>query len=69
MVELDEKTLNLIEKINNTITKWDTNTINNFIETRLKPYNKLINATKPQKEIHKTPGAKLNRPVKNPVLC
>ncbi len=69
IVERDEQTLNLIEEVNNTITKWDTNTINKFIETRLKPYNKLINATKPQKKIQKTPGAKLNRPVKNPVLC
>jgi hypothetical protein len=68
-VKTNKEILELIEEINNTIIKWDTNSLNNFLETRVKPYNKLIKATMPQKEIEEVKGAKLNRPVKNPVLC
>lgn len=65
----NEKALNLIQEINKTLTKWDTDSLNNFLETRVKVYDKLIKATKPQKQIQKVKGATLNRPVKNPVLC
>ena len=44
------------------------NIINDFIQTRLKPYEIFIN-DKQQKQKEEIPGAKLNRPVKNPVLC
>ena len=64
----DEQTMKLIEQIQDTITKWDMNIINDFIQTRLKPYEIFIN-DKQQKQKEEIPGAKLNRPVKNPVLC
>ncbi len=67
--ERNEQTLEIIQQINKTLTKWDTDSLNNFLETRVKVYDKLIKATKPQKQIKKVKGAKLNRPVKNPVLC
>jgi hypothetical protein len=65
----DKETSKLIEEINEKLIRWDTNSINNFLETRVKPYDKLIEATKPQEKIKEVKGAKLNRPVKNPVLC
>jgi hypothetical protein len=65
----NEKTAFLINEINNVLIKWDNQSLKNFLQTRVNTYNKLINATKPQKEIEKIKGAKLNRKVKNPVLC
>lgn len=65
----NKETLNVIQEINKTLTKWDTDSLNNFLETRVKVYDKLIKATKPQKQPQKVKGATLNRPVKNPVLC
>ena len=59
----------LINDIIDTIGAWNDETINNFINTRLTPYNKLIETTKPQKKVEEVKGATLNRPVKNPVLC
>ena len=59
----------LINDIIDTIGAWNDESIKNFIHTRLTPYNRLIEATKPQKKITEVKGAKLNRPVKNPVLC
>ena len=59
----------LLNDIIDTIGAWNDETINNFIHTRLTPYNKLIETTKPQKKIEEVKGATLNRPVKNPVLC
>lgn len=59
----------LINDIIDTIGAWNDETINNFIHTRLTPYNRLIETTKPQKKVEEVKGATLNRPVKNPVLC
>ena len=59
----------LINDLIDIVSKWEDNTLENFINTRLKVYNKLIETTKPQKKIKEVKGATLNRPVKNPVLC
>ena len=59
----------LINDIIDTINTWEEETINNFIHTRLTPYSKLIKSTKQQKKVEEVKGAKLNRPVKNPMLC
>ncbi len=65
----DKEKLNLIKQINNFMSNWDTNSLNTFLDTRVKLYDQLIKTTKPQKQIEKVQGAKLKRPVKNPVLC
>ena len=59
----------LINELIDIVSKWEDNTLESFINTRLKVYNKLIETTKPQKKIKEVKGATLNRPVKNPVLC
>ena len=59
----------LINELIDIVSKWEDNTLENFINTRLKVYNKLIETTKPQKKVEEVKGATLNRPVKNPVLC
>jgi len=66
---ISEEKERLLDNVLDTISKWNEETIDNFINTRVKPYNKLIETTKPQKKIKEVKGAKLNRPVKNPVLC
>jgi hypothetical protein len=66
--EKGQKTASLIKEINNTLINWDIDSLNNFLQTRVKPYNKLIETTKPQKKVEEVKGAKLNRPVKNPLL-
>tara|TARA_R110001632_G_scaffold140562_1_gene256569 strand:+ start:2579 stop:3097 length:519 start_codon:yes stop_codon:yes gene_type:complete len=67
--ECNNESINLIKEINKTLTKWDTESLNNFLNTRVKVYDKLIGVTKPQKQIKQIQGAKLNRPIKNPLLC
>ena len=59
----------LINDLIDIVSKWEDNTLENFINTRLKVYNKLIETTKPQKKIKEVKGATLNRPVKNSMLC
>lgn len=59
----------LIDEITEVLKKWETENLMQFISTRLMPYDKLMKATKPQIQPQKVEGAKLKRPVKNPVLC
>jgi Trp operon repressor len=66
---ISEEKERLLDNVLDTISKWNEETLENFINTRLKVYNKLIETTKPQKKIKEVKGATLNRPVKNPVLC
>ena len=65
--KINEKA-DLLNKINNVVVEWDRETIQEFIDTRVKIFDKSIkNRIKP-KEIKNIPGAKLERKVKNPVL-
>jgi len=64
----DDESLKVIKQITNTLMNWDTNSLNNFLQTRVKVYDKLIKTTKPQKPIQKVKGATLKRPVKNTLL-
>jgi hypothetical protein len=59
----------LIKEITQVLSKWETESLMQFIGTRLMPYDKLIKATKPQIRSQEIKGAKLKRQVKNPVLC
>ena len=59
----------LINNIIDAVNEWETETLNHFVTTRLKPFEKLRESTKPQIQPQKIKGAKLKRPVKNPVLC
>jgi hypothetical protein len=59
----------LIKEITQVLSKWETESLMQFISTRLMPYDKLIKATKLQIQPPEIKGAKLKRQVKNPVLC
>ncbi len=59
----------LINDVLDVMNNWDTDTINNFIHTRLTPYERLRKTTKKRVEIEKVKGAKLNNPLKSPMLC
>lgn len=63
-----EEYKDLITEINKTIINWDRDSIRNFIDTRLKVYDKSLTNKIKQKEIAKVPGAKLIRKVKNTLL-
>jgi hypothetical protein len=63
-----EEYKDLITEINKTIINWDRNSIREFIDTRLKLYDKAITNKIKQKEIAKVPGARLIRKVKNTLL-
>lgn len=65
----DDETIKLIQEINKIITTWEAERINEFIETRLKPYNNLLKATNKQTPRQKIKGAQLKRKVKNSLLC
>ena len=57
----------LLLKIQKNVMQWNDEQINNFIETRLLPYTKLIESAK-QPEVKRCTGAKLIRKHKNPFL-
>jgi hypothetical protein len=63
-----EEYKDLITEINKTIINWDRNSIREFIDTRLKVYDKALTNKIKQKEIAKVPGARLIRKVKNTLL-
>lgn len=58
----------LIEHIAGVVKEWDTESIKNFINTRLNPYDKLIEATRPSIVASKVKGAEVKRAVSNPFL-
>ena len=57
----------LLLKIQKNVMAWNEEQINNFIETRLVPYTKLIESAK-QPEVKRVAGAILKRTHKNPFL-
>tara|TARA_R100000654_G_scaffold71224_1_gene101971 strand:- start:1912 stop:2442 length:531 start_codon:yes stop_codon:yes gene_type:complete len=63
-----EEYKDLITEINKTIINWDRNNIREFIDTRLKVYDKALNNKIKPKKINKVPGARLIRKVKNTLL-
>jgi len=63
-----ERSKDLITEINKVIINWDRPTIQEFIDTRLKIFNKAVNSrVKPQKKAY-VPGATILRKPKNTFL-
>ena len=63
------KTIKEIQDITDILSGWDIETVTEFKQTRLDPFNaSLKNRVKP-KTIKEVKGALLNNRVKNPVLC
>ena len=63
------KTLKRIKCITDIISEWDIETVQEFKQTRLDPFNALIKTRVKRKTIPEIKGATLNKKVKNPVLC
>jgi hypothetical protein len=63
------ETLKRIKCITDVISEWDIETVQEFKQTRLDPFNALIKTRVKRKQILKVKGAALNNKVKNPVLC
>ena len=64
-----DKTIKEIQDITDILSGWDIETVTEFKQTRLDPFNALLkNRVKP-KTIKEVKGALLNNRVKNPVLC
>ena len=63
------ETLKRIKCITDIISEWDIETVQEFKQTRLDPFNALIKHRVKPKQILEVKGAKINKKVKNPVLC
>lgn len=63
------KTLKRIKCITDIISEWDIETVQEFKQTRLDPFNASLKHRIKPKPILEVKGAKINNKVKNPVLC
>ena len=63
------ETLKRIKCITDIISEWDIETVQEFKQTRLDPFNASLKHRVKPKKILEVKGAKINKKVKNPVLC
>ena len=63
------ETLKRIKCITDVISQWDIETVQEFKQTRLDPFNASLKTRIKPKTIKEVKGALLNNRVKNPVLC
>ena len=65
----DSETLKRIKDITDILIDWDVETLQEFKQTRLDPFNASLKTRIKPKVIKQIKGATLNKRVKNPVLC
>jgi hypothetical protein len=63
------KTIKEIQDITDILSGWDIETVTEFKQTRLDPFNASLKTRVKPKTIKEVKGALLNNRVKNPVLC
>ena len=63
------ETLKRIKCITDVISEWDIETVQEFKQTRLDPFNASLKHRVKPRQILEVKGAKINKKVKNPVLC
>ena len=63
------KTIKEIQDVVDVLSGWDIETVEEFKETRLEPFNKSLKHRVKPKTIKEVKGALLNNRVKNPLLC
>jgi len=63
------QTIKEIQDVVDVLSGWDIETVEEFKETRLDPFNKSLKHRVKPKTIEEVKGALLNNRVKNPVLC
>ena len=66
--QVHEDIKSLVVKINNTLFNWDVNTLNDFIDNRLTPYDRLVSIKVAPKDVELVKGAKIEGRVSNPFL-
>ena len=65
----NNETLKRIKSVTDVISEWDIETLQEFKQTRLDPFNASLKTRVMPKTIKEVKGALLNNRVKNPVLC
>ena len=65
----NNETLKRIKSVTDIISEWDIETLQEFKQTRLDPFNASLKTRVKPKTIKEVKGALLNNRVKNPVLC
>ena len=65
----NNETLKRIKIVTDVISEWDIETLQEFKQTRLDPFNASLKTRVIPKTIKEVKGALLNSRVKNPVLC
>jgi len=65
----NNETLKRIKSVTDVISEWDIETLQEFKQTRLDPFNASLKTRVKPKTIKEVKGALLNNRVKNPVLC
>ena len=65
----NNETLKRIKSVTDIISEWDIETLQEFKQTRLDPFNASLKTRVMPKTIKEVKGATLNKKVKNPVLC
>ena len=66
--QVHEDIKSLVVKINNTLFNWDVSTLNDFIDNRLTPYDRLVSIKVAPKDVELVKGAKIEGRVSNPFL-
>lgn len=67
-IEVNKEIKALVSKVNNVLFNWDVITLNDFIDNRLKPYDRLVRVKVAPKEVKNVIGAKIEKRVANPFL-
>ena len=62
-------TIKEIQDVIDVLSGWDIETVTEFKQTRLDPFNASLKHRVKPKTIKEVKGALLNKRVKNPVLC
>lgn len=66
--KVHEEVKSLVVKVNDILFNWDVNTLNDFIDNRLKPYDRLAKVKVAPKQVEEIKGAKIEKRVANPFL-
>ena len=67
-IKINKEIKALVSKVNNVLFNWDVNTLNDFIDNRLTPYDRLVSIKVAPKDVELVKGAKIEGRVSNPFL-
>ena len=67
-IKINKEIRALVSKVNNVLFNWDVSTLNDFIDNRLTPYDRLVSIKVAPKDVELVKGAKIGKRVSNPFL-